>query len=93
LISNIHNLILSDTIKDGSGNTINLNSNYFEIDSISFIDYGNGVNTVSGMTSGVPKTSGFSNPMNFSLSMGANSITTFKITGIIKNTGYLLRAS
>jgi len=83
--SNINNLVLSDSIKDGNGNILNLGPDYFEIDSISFINYGKITNTVAGMTVGVPKTSGFTNPMNFNLNMGANSITTFKIAGTIKN--------
>jgi len=83
--SNIANLELSDTIKDGNGNTLILGNDYFNIDSISFINYGKVTNTVMGMTAGEPKTSGFTNPMNFNLNMEANSITTFKISGTIKN--------
>ncbi len=83
--SAINNLSLSDTLKNGTGNMIS--SDIMEINSITFNNNSNVGNTATGFTSGIPVTTGFTNPFNVnSLNMEANSVSTFIVVGTIKNT-------
>lgn len=76
------NLVLNDTIKDGNGNALSLSD--FEISSITFNNKGNSGNTASGFTSGVAKTSGFTNPFSTTLAMAPNSTVFFTVVGKAK---------
>ncbi|MFL9483866.1 gliding motility-associated C-terminal domain-containing protein [Chitinophagaceae bacterium LWZ2-11] len=81
----ITNLILSDTIKDGNGNTLSIGpTGTFNITGITFNNNG-AANTAVGYTSGVTKTSGFTNPFSTSMNMAANSSASFLVTGTVNS--------
>lgn len=82
--SPITNLLLSDTLKSGDGSI--LPSNMIELNSITFDNNNNVGNAVAGFTTGIPKTTGLTNPLNINLlSMDANSVSTFTVVATIKN--------
>jgi len=92
----ITNLLLSDTIRDGNGNLIDLNSNIFTINSIKYSNNGNSTNTATDYTTGTPYVNGtiytklpgnggFTNPFSAKLNMTTNSTSTFTVVGTIKN--------
>ena len=87
---NVHNetatklngMVLNDTIRDGNGNVVSLSD--FQISSITFNNKGNTANTAVGYTSGVAKTTGFTNPFSATMSLDANSSASFTIVGQVK---------
>lgn len=79
--TNLSNIVINDTIKDGNGNPISLSD--FQITSITFNNNGNTGNTAVGYTSGTPKTSGFTNPFSATLSVAAQSYASFTVVGKI----------
>ncbi len=83
--TSIANLSLSDTLKTGAGNIVS--SDIMEINSITFNNNGNTGNAATGFISGVPVTTGFTNPFNVNIiHMESNSMSTFTVVGTIKNT-------
>ncbi|MBN9296363.1 MAG: hypothetical protein J0I41_05090, partial [Filimonas sp.] len=81
----IANLKFADTLKDNSGNILPIGSSgYITLNSITFNNNG-GANTATGFTSGVPKTTGLTNPFSTSLNMDANSNATFTVKGTINS--------
>ena len=81
--SPITKLVLSDTLKTNLGNIIG--SDILEINSITFDNNNNVGNTATGYTSGVPVTTMLTNPFKVnSLSMEANTVSTFTVVGTIK---------
>ena len=79
--TNLSNVVINDTIKDGNGIPINLSD--FQITSITFNNNGNANNTATGYTSGVAKTSGFTNPFSATLSVAGQSYASFTVVGKI----------
>ena len=77
----ISNLLFTDSVKLHGM----LTSNDFTLNSITFNNNGTVGNTAAGYTSGVPVTTGLTNPFNATLSMQPNSSGTFTIVGTIKN--------
>jgi len=89
--SAITDLLLSDTLKAYDGSILkvydgsSLKPGIVEINSITFNNNNNIGNTVTGFTTGVPVTTGFTNPFKInSLSMDANTVSTFTVIGTIK---------
>lgn len=78
----VTNLGVTDIIKNGLGNTIS-NSD-FQVTSILFNNNGVTGNTASGFTSGVPKTTGITNPFSSTLNLDSKSFATFTIVGNVK---------
>ena len=79
----VTNLKLTDNIKDGNGNLINLSD--FQISSITFNNNEKANNTASGFTSGLPKTTGFTNPFSTTMTLDGNASASFTIVGTVKN--------
>ena len=77
----ITNVVLTDLLKDGNGNPINPAT--FTLNSITFNNNGDTETTASGFTSGVPKTTGLSNPFSTTLNIAAKKTATFTIVGKI----------
>ena len=92
----VNHVNLTDTIKDANNKVIDIDSGIFTINSITFNNNGNAANTAEGFTSGIPVTSGLTNPFRINeLSFQPNTMSTFivKVTlkeippgGIFKNT-------
>ncbi|MFA6702528.1 MAG: hypothetical protein WCS06_07705 [Dysgonamonadaceae bacterium] len=78
----LNNLLLTDVIKLENGNIAT--SDDFQITSIIFNNNGYSGNTASGFTSGIAKTTDLSNSLSTTLSMAANSESSFTIKGTIK---------
>lgn len=78
----VSNLILNDVVRNGNETTINTND--FEITSITFNNNGNTGNTASGFTSGTAKTSGLTNPFSTTMTLAAQSQVTFTVVGRVK---------
>ena len=78
----VSNLILNDEVRNGNETTINTND--FEITSITFNNNGNTGNTASGFTSGTAKTSELTNPFSTTMTLAAQSQATFTVVGRVK---------
>ncbi|MBS1549786.1 MAG: hypothetical protein JSS94_07975 [Bacteroidetes bacterium] len=78
----ITNLVLNDIIKDGLGNTTG--NSVFELTSITFNNNGNSGNTATGFVSGVPKTTGLTNPFSTTVNLDAMKTASFTVVGKIK---------
>lgn len=79
----VSNLILNDILEDDQGNPINLAD--FDISNITFDNNGKAGSTATGFTSGIPKTTGFSNPFSSTMTLEANSMASFTVVGTVKN--------
>jgi len=78
------NLRLSDVIKDGLGNIVDIGSSAnFTVNSITFNNNSNPNNTATGFPNGVSITQGLTNPFTTTLNMDGNTISTFTIVGTI----------
>lgn len=80
----LNGILLGDTLKSTSGTNLALESD-FKITSITFNNQGNSGTTASGYTSGVAKTSGFTNPWSTSLNMAKGSKATFTVVGTVNS--------
>ena len=90
----LNGVVLADTLKNSAGAFLNLGSN-FNINSITFNNNGNSATTATGFTSGVAKTTGFTNPWNANLNIAANNAATFTIVGTVLSqpTGNIVKNS
>ena len=80
----VSNLIVNDDMKDEDDNIVSLTDG-FEISSITFNNNGRTANTASGYTSGVAKTTGFTNPFSTTMTLDPTSLATFTIVGKVKD--------
>jgi len=79
------NLAVSDVLKNGLGNAINIGpTGDFTVTSITFNNNGNTNNTATGFPNGVPITTGLTNPFSSVLKMDGNTISTFTVVGTVK---------
>lgn len=89
-ITKLEGLVLKDVLTDENGNAINLSTG-FEINSVTFNNNSNSITTASGFTSGVPKTTGFTNlfsptnPFTTNMDVAPHSKATFTIVGTVKS--------
>jgi uncharacterized repeat protein (TIGR01451 family)/gliding motility-associated-like protein len=79
------NMPFTDQLSDGNGDLVTLGSSTFSVTSIIYNNNGYAGNTASGFTSGVAKTSGFTNPFNATLNMNPGSSCTFFVTGTVNS--------
>ncbi len=80
----LSNLVINDTLKNADGTPLSTGpGGNFTINSITYFDNGYNGSSSANFTTGVPKTSGFTNPFSDVLSMPANSRNTYLITGTV----------